>query len=111
MDCLYEASQQSPAFRKPLTRYVTTNQIAFSRAFETSRHQTKDILWKSLTQVIWQDCTFVMLCWPPNSHSRDEQFLLSSRVITGCLRLLHRINQWLSTFSLKGAKSRLTTLL
>jgi len=28
-----------------------------------------------------------------NSHSRVEEFLLSSRVITTCLRLLHSINQ------------------
>jgi len=25
-------------------------------------------------QLLCQDCTFVMLCWPPNSHSRDEQY-------------------------------------
>ena len=58
-----------------------------------------------------QDCTFVMLCWPPKSHRSDQQFLLSRRVIRACLLLLHIINQWFSTFSLKGAKSRLTTLL
>jgi len=33
-------------------------------------------------------------------------FLLSSRVIMACLRLLHSISQWFSTFSLKGAKSK-----
>jgi len=37
-----------------------------------------------------------------NLHSRVEQFLLSSRVITACLRVLHSISQWFSTFSLKG---------
>jgi len=40
-----------------------------------------------------------------NSHSRVEQFPLSSRVITACLRVLHSIRQWFSTFSLKGARS------
>ena len=41
-----------------------------------------------------------------NSYSSVEQFLLSSRVITACLRLLHSVSQWFSTFSLKGAKPR-----
>jgi len=45
-----------------------------------------------------------------NSHSKVEQFVLSSRVITTCLRLLHSFSQWFSTFSLKGAKSRPTIL-
>ena len=33
-----------------------------------------------------------------NTHSRVEQFLLSSRAITACLRLPLSINQWFSTF-------------
>jgi len=45
-----------------------------------------------------------------NSHSMVEQFLLPSRVITACLRLLHSINHWFSIFSLKGSKSRSTIL-
>jgi len=45
-----------------------------------------------------------------NSHSRVEQFLLESRVITACLRVLRSIRQWFSTFSMKGAKSRSTIL-
>jgi len=45
-----------------------------------------------------------------NSDSRNEHLLLSSCVIMVCLRLLHSINQWFSTFPLKGAKSRSTIL-
>jgi len=45
-----------------------------------------------------------------DSHSRVEQFLLSRRVMTACLWLLHSMNQWFSTFSLKGTKSRSTIL-
>ena len=62
-------------------------------------------------QVLRQDGTFVMHCWMSNSYHRDEQFVLSHYVITTCLQLLHSINQWFSTSSLKGAKYRLTTLL
>jgi len=36
-----------------------------------------------------------------NSHSTDEQFLLSSCVIMACLQLLHSVKQWFSTFSLQ----------
>jgi len=43
-----------------------------------------------------------------NSHSRVGEFLLSSRVITACLRVLQSISQCFSTFSLKGDKSRST---
>jgi len=45
-----------------------------------------------------------------NLQSEVEQFLLSSHVIAACMRLLHIISQWFSTFSLKGAKSRSTIL-
>jgi len=45
-----------------------------------------------------------------NAHSRVEQFLLLRREIAAYLRVLHSINQWFSTFSLKGAKSRSTIL-
>ena len=41
-----------------------------------------------------QDCTFVMLYWPRKSHRRDEQFIISSRVITARLRYLHVIKVW-----------------
>jgi len=45
-----------------------------------------------------------------NSDRRVKQFLHSSRVITACLRVLHSISQWFTTFSLKGAKSWSTIL-
>jgi len=45
-----------------------------------------------------------------NSHSSVEQFQLSSCVITACLRVLHSVCQWCSSFSLKRAKSRFMIL-
>jgi len=37
-----------------------------------------------------------------NLHSRVEQFLLSSCVITACLRLLHSISQWFLNLFTEG---------